>query len=100
MNLNACSSRDSAAAAAADADDAEADADADAACTAPAGEPAGAWADARVEACGAEACGAEACSVSELDWRQAAHVAAARGARPDGFALLLAADVNTGHCRP
>ena len=32
----------------------------------------------------------------ELDWRRPEHVAVARGARPDGFALLLAADVTFG----
>ena len=37
-----------------------------------------------------------ACSVRELDWRQPEHVSAARAARPEGFALLLAADVTFG----
>lgn len=36
------------------------------------------------------------CSVRELDWRQSEHVAAARAARPDGYTLLLAADVTFG----
>ena len=36
------------------------------------------------------------CSVRELDWRQSEHVAAARAARPEGYSLLLAADVTFG----